>query len=218
MAAKNTRNNGEKEGRFGVTLSGRGLAAVIVLFVICLVWTFVLGVLVGRGYKPEEAVPKLAELMPEAHQNATAPAPGDSGVLKPEELEFFDELQKKTEATAEKTVQSKAPSSPEPPPAETAKQESPQQPAPKAESGDSGVFMYLYQTAAFRKPDQARNFRAKIEALGYSAAIETVTYGGNTWHRVLVNFKGTPEDTRKLKQDLGKIGVEKPLLRGKKPL
>jgi cell division septation protein DedD len=212
MAAK--KNGKNKRESFGVTLSGRGLAAVIVLFVVGLVWTFVLGVLVGRGYKPEETVPRLAELMPEPAKNATETAGGKGpGVLRPEELEFFDELQKKPEVTAEKTK----PEAPEPP--EKAETEPPEQTGePRTDARDDEVYMYLYQTAAFRKADQARDFRARIESLGYSAGIETVTYGGNTWHRVLVNFKGAPEDTRSLKKALKGLGVEKPLLRGKKPL
>jgi cell division protein FtsN len=219
MAARNSKKNGAGAERFGVTLSGRGLAAVIVLFVIGLVWTFVLGVLVGRGYKPEEAVPKLAEFMPAAENATSEPARGEGGVLKPEELEFFDELQKKPEVTAEaepaRPAETKRPEPEKPGPDKDAG--SPEAEEPRAEPAD-GPFRYLYQTAAFSKPEQAGNFRAKIEALGYSAGIETVTYGGKTWHRVLVNLKGSPEDAEALKKDLRGLGVEKPLLRGKKPL
>jgi cell division protein FtsN len=78
--------------------------------------------------------------------------------------------------------------------------------------------MYIYQAAAFRSMKQAEQFQAKIKALGYSAGIESASYGGDTWHRVLVHFKGSPQDTRKLKESLQELGVEKPLLRGKKSL
>lgn len=217
MAARNSKKNGSESERFGMTLSGRGLAAVIVLFVIGLVWTFVLGVLVGRGYNPEEAVPRLAEFMPAAENATTKPAPADGGVLKPEELEFFDELQKKPEVTVEEETPRPASPKPEPAKPEKEKAEAGTEPEERAESAD-GPFRYLYQTAAFGKAEQAGNFRAKIEALGYSAGIETVAYGGKTWHRVLVNLTGTPEDVEALKKDLRGLGVEKPLLRGKKPL
>ena len=54
---------------FTFQLSGAGLASVVVVGALCLVWVFILGVLVGRGYKPEAAVPELAQMMP------SAPAP-----------------------------------------------------------------------------------------------------------------------------------------------
>jgi len=214
MAVKNTPKNGTPTGRFSLTLSGRGMAAVVVLFIICLGWTFVLGVLVGRGYKPEEAVPKLAELMPEAQQNASAPAAeADPEVLKPEELEFFEELQKKPgQVSGEVSPPEQEANAPEPAPKPAL------QAQPAAKQEQSGNFMYIYQAAAYRSVKQAEEFRAKIQAKGYSAGVESATYGGNTWHRVLVHFKGSPEETRVLKETLRGLGVEKPLLRGKKPL
>lgn len=225
MAAKNTPKNGAPPGRFSVTLSGRGLAAVIVLFVICLVWTFVLGVLVGRGYKPEEAVPKLAELMPEASENASrAEADKAPEVLKPEELEFFEELQKKPEDAAQQQATAPAAKPVESPKpvagtkTATGDQSETSDPSAAEAGSQDGSFMYIYQAAAFRSLKQAQQFQAKIQALGYSAGVESATYGGNTWHRVLVHFKGTPQETRILKESLQSLGVEKPLLRGKKPL
>lgn len=218
MAAGNSNNNGEK-GRFSVTLSGKGLTAVIALFIIGLAWTFVLGVLLGRGYNPEEAVPELARLMPEASENASKTT-GDEGpgVLKPEELEFFDELQKKPEEVVEA-----AETAPEAAPKKAVKS-APAESPPAGKPGmaeraeDESLYMYIFQAAAFKNREQAKNFRARIEALGYSAGVETATYGGDTWHRVLVHFKGTPDDAGSLKEALRGLGVEKPLLRGKKPL
>ena len=97
MAQETNKNRERKdEGeprRFTFSLSTAGLVSLSVVAVAALAWVFILGVLVGRGYKPEQAVPQLAEIMP--RPDAEAPAPkGDDRVLRPEELEFFDAVKK----------------------------------------------------------------------------------------------------------------------------
>ncbi|MCM0755389.1 SPOR domain-containing protein [Desulfovibrio aminophilus] len=62
---------------------GGGLAVALTVF-------FVLGILIGRGYRPEAEVPELARIMPvPVPANATAPEPQ---VLKPEELHYMEQL------------------------------------------------------------------------------------------------------------------------------
>ncbi|GAB6036297.1 SPOR domain-containing protein [Fundidesulfovibrio butyratiphilus] len=80
---------------FTFQLSGAGLASVVVVAALCLVWVFILGVLVGRGYKPETAVPELAQMMPSAPAPATPEQKEPPTVLKPEELQFMESLQGK---------------------------------------------------------------------------------------------------------------------------
>lgn len=79
------KGSGQKRYRFEVSLTGAvGLGTVLVLGV---VWVFIFGVLVGRGYQPEDQLPELAKIMPEAHQESA-----QSGVIKPEDLRFHDAL------------------------------------------------------------------------------------------------------------------------------
>lgn len=62
---------------------GAGLTVALTVF-------FVLGVLIGRGYRPEAEVPELARIMPSPQPaNATAQQPQ---VLKPEELQYLEHL------------------------------------------------------------------------------------------------------------------------------
>ncbi len=73
---------------------GGGLAAALTVF-------FVLGILIGRGYRPEAEVPELARIMP------TPPAPGsvvqeEPRVLKPEELHYMEQLTQGSTAKAPK--------------------------------------------------------------------------------------------------------------------
>ncbi|MFZ5425976.1 MAG: SPOR domain-containing protein [Thermodesulfobacteriota bacterium] len=79
--------------KFTFEFSGPGLVSVVVVAVLGIVWVFILGVLVGRGYKPEEAVPQVAQIMPAPAPSAQAESKEPPTVLKPEQLEFQDTLQ-----------------------------------------------------------------------------------------------------------------------------
>jgi hypothetical protein len=79
--------------KFTFEFTGPGLVSVVVVAVLGIVWVFILGVLVGRGYKPENAVPQVAQIMPSAPAPAQPESTETPTVLKPEELHFQDTLQ-----------------------------------------------------------------------------------------------------------------------------
>ncbi len=222
--------------RFTFSFSTPGVVSLAVVAVAALAWAFVLGVLVGRGYKPEQAVPELARIMPDAERNATAPAPEKPeapGVLKAEELHFYDNLNKKPGEEAATEAEAPAPK-PKPAPkaepakaAEAAPQAPPAQaepaPAPKAEpaqaQAESGArFAYVYQVGSLRDPEDAGRYAAKLRKLGLTTSIEAAEVGGATWHRVMVHFQGTPQETDALKDILATLGITKPIMKSKKPL
>ncbi len=101
----NVSKSPEGPRKFTFEFTGPGLISIVVVTILGIVWVFILGVLMGRGYKPETAVPQLGQIMP----SASAPAQPEGGeqptALKPEELHFMDSLQGKK--------------SPEPAPAES---------------------------------------------------------------------------------------------------
>ncbi|HBE94152.1 MAG TPA: SPOR domain-containing protein [Desulfovibrio sp.] len=103
---------------------GGGLTAALTVF-------FVLGILIGRGYRPEAEVPELARIMP------APPAPGsvvqeEPKVLKPEELHYMEQLTQGSTAKAPKAEKPKAEEKPKP---EAAKPEPKPEPA-KAKADD----------------------------------------------------------------------------------
>ncbi|MDY7000703.1 MAG: SPOR domain-containing protein [Thermodesulfobacteriota bacterium] len=200
----------DQEGprRYTLRFSLPGLISLCLLLVTALSWMFVMGVLVGRGYKPENAVPQIVKVLPKAHKpNATA-------VLKPEELEFYDELKKKPKAAPKQKAEvQEPPAQAHKPPKELSFAGVPPKKAPK-----EAVYNYTYQAAAFRDLDAAKKFQARLAKLGLSSGLERAVSQGKTWHRVLVYFKGTPTDTRELKEKLKTLGVKKALLKEKKPL
>lgn len=250
--ARNGRDNGGGPRRYTISLSLPGMVVTVAVLLFGLAWTFVLGVLVGRGYSPEAAVPEIAALMSSA--NATRE---EAKTLKPEDLQFLDDLTKKPApppasltapapakpkpadkptAKPADAAQAKAPAtSPAPAqtPAPAAAQAPAQAPAPaaapaqaKAPAPDSApldaessgqVYRYVYQVAAYAEQVAAQEFRTKLAGMGVSSSLEkTEDAKGRTWHRVLVHFTGTPEDTRGLKDKLSGLGVTRVILRDKK--
>lgn len=209
---KNKKSPRDQEGprRYTLRFSLAGLVSLCLLLVAGLSWMFVMGVLVGRGYKPENAVPTVVKVLPKAS------APNATAVLKAEELEFYDELKKKPKAQSPE--QKTAVQEPVPPVSKPPKELSFAGVPPKKPPLDETVYNYTYQAAAFRDLGAAHEFQARLSKLGLANNIETAISQGKTWHRVLVYFKGTPTDTRELKEKLKTLGVDKALLKEKKPL
>ncbi|MBU1002811.1 MAG: SPOR domain-containing protein [Proteobacteria bacterium] len=212
--------------RFSFSLSTAGVASLIVVSAAALAWVFILGVLVGRGYHPEQAVPQLAQIMPRAEQQTAEP----EGVLKAEDLDFYETLQKKPGAAP---GQSSPKAKPEPDapvakasPAAAVQQppvESPAEPTvidrqPQAQQLETQQFRYVYQVSSLKDPDMALIFGGKLNKMGLKTSIEQAQASGATWYRVLVHYTGTPEGTDELKAALATVGVKKPIMKSKQPL
>jgi len=91
----NVSKSPEGPRKFTFEFTGPGLISVAVVAILGIVWVFILGVLVGRGYKPENAVPQVAQIMPTAPAQTQQENKEPPTVLKPEELQFQDTLQGK---------------------------------------------------------------------------------------------------------------------------
>ena len=280
-------SSGSKRFKYELTLGGLiGMGTVVVLG---LIWVFIFGVLVGRGYQPERTMPELARIMPTPNPSASQQQVADkkddkqqkSEVLKPEELLFFDKLKDSPDAGKDKKggapVATSAPATPASKHVATAPDKTPKSPAGKdvAESMSEGLgrletpqqkavreaakkaekqqqdtareakvakekeakgkeakqaklaaereekegrFSYVYQVASLADIQSATRYRDHVRSIGLNAEITQGEGGGKTWHRVVVHFKGKPEDTREMKAKLKSIGVDKPLLRSKLPL
>lgn len=91
-------SGGPRKFSFEISMSGVISVGIVVVLGMC--WVFILGILVGRGYKPETAVPQIAQMMPttEAAQPDGAASTTPPTVLKPEELQFMEGLHEGKEA------------------------------------------------------------------------------------------------------------------------
>jgi len=79
---------------YSFSLGFGGMAVLVTVLTLALCLFFVLGVLVGRGHRPETAVPVVAGIMPKEPLVTHGPAPE---VLKAEELGYSEQLGKKHE-------------------------------------------------------------------------------------------------------------------------
>jgi len=203
-----------------------GLAAMATAATLALSLFFVLGVLVGRGHRPESAIPQIERIMP---TEAPVKAGPSAEILKAEELQYSEQLAKKgPEAQPAKpidAVERKAPEKAKAPDkaadakkGEKAKPEAKASAKPEAKDEDATRYDYTYQAASFPDENQAKAFLKRVKGAGLKASIENGTANAKPWFRVVVFFRGTPAETRGLKEKLAHLGVAKPLMRGKTPL
>ncbi len=79
--------------KFDFSLSLPGMISIVGVGLLALTFFFVMGILIGRGYRPESDVQALKAYMPDAaeHGQATAQAEPPK-VLTPEELDYQERL------------------------------------------------------------------------------------------------------------------------------
>ncbi|QJB56377.1 SPOR domain-containing protein [Pseudodesulfovibrio sp. zrk46] len=207
---------------YDFSLSLPGMISAVGAGVLALTFFFIMGILIGRGYRPETDVPQLNEIMPSKQHGQVAEQPKPE-ILKPEELEYPERLKEKPETMMAETAPAPAPkpvAKPEPKPepkveAKPADAEKPETFTPEVNYGEP-VFDYVYQVASFKKADMADALSAKLVAAGLRTNISSGDVKGTTWHRVQVLHHGTPASTNDMKAVLAKFGIKKPLLKKKK--
>ena len=77
---------------------------------------------------------------------------------------------------------------------------------PQAAAGDDGP--YHLQVGSFRDRREADGMKARVALLGLRAAIETVTLGGDTWHRVRLGPYRGQERLREVRRRLRENRIE----------
>jgi cell division protein FtsN len=101
------------------------------------------------------------------------------------------------------------------------KKEPKAQPAAKPEGAQAGVMrevMYL-QAAAFPKPADADNLKARLALAGLEAQIQTYTSPDNSvWHRVRLGPFTNAEDLEKVRATLRENKIEPKVIKEKEPL
>lgn len=184
-------------------------------------WSFILGVIVGRGYQPEQMAKEMAQkVLPEDFPLLTEK---NEEVLKAEELEFFDKLKQGPSTAVASTAPTPAkPAPPKPQNATAAKPESKPTaaatPPPAPTENKDEVFVFNYQVAALASMDQAQTFLKRLEPGGFKTSVVTASHEGKTWYRVYVHHQGTVESAMTLKEKLKASGVNNVLLRARTPL
>ncbi|MDR3641751.1 MAG: SPOR domain-containing protein [Humidesulfovibrio sp.] len=224
---------------YSFNLTFGGMAVLMTSMTLALTLFFVLGVLVGRGHRPEAAVPAVANMMPKENLGGQAPPPE---VLKTEDLNYPEQLSEKSGKPApsrpidkvvakapDKAVDSKdekksekkdekQAAKPEKIAAKSPDKKDIKKDAKKDEKKpdpDTQRYDYAYQVATFPDAESAKAYLKRIKGMGLKGDIESGTTNGKDWHRVVVFFQGTPTDTRALKEKLGALGAQKLVMRSK---
>jgi cell division septation protein DedD len=225
-------NSSGRQYNFNLTFGG--MAVLLSALTLALTLFFILGVLVGRGHRPETAVPVVAGMMPK--EPMARPV---QDVLKAEDLNYSEQLgpkhdgpapartidkaehksgDKKPEKPAEKTEAKKDPKKDAKADAKKAEKLADKKAAEKKPDPDTQRYDYAYQAATFPDADSAKAFLKRAKGMGLKGDIETGTTNGKAWHRVVIFFQGTPTDTRSLKEKLSTLGAQKLVMRSKAPI
>lgn len=228
-----------KKDKLSFHLGLSGFLSLAVLVVIGMAWSFILGVIVGRGHQPEKVAMEMAQkVLPEDFPLLTEK---NEEVLKSEELEFFEKLKQGPSSVppAPAPVAKAAPPQPKPQVADASKPGETQAPkpeqtpieaalqsaavaagqAPQADKDDKDeVFVFNYQVAALASMEQAQTFLKKLDPGKFKTSVVTATHEGKTWYRVYVHHQGTVDSALALKEQLNGSGISGILLRSRTPL
>lgn len=188
-----------------LTLCGFALLAIV--------WAFILGVFVGRGYNPEDVVPDISRLMPQEEKHEEKPR-----ILRPEELEFYDQLRSDPSGESSPQEQPAAPTAQpsQEQPLETAAL--PPEPDLEPEPEDNAEsFIYTFQVGSFQSMERAGGLQQRLYREGFEASINRAFYENEPWYRVIIEVETTPSKIDNFKQRLGEQGIDQPLLRNKRP-
>jgi cell division septation protein DedD len=230
MITRKTSTTKKENKKFGFQLGLSGFLSLAALVIIGMAWSFILGVIVGRGHQPEKMAMEMAQkVLPEDFPLLTEK---NEEVLKGEELEFFDKLKqgpssvpmaqaapaKPVETPKPQNATAAKPATQTPPPAPAAQVTPAAAIAATAPGGKDEVFVFNYQVAALASMDQAQTFLKKLDPGTFKTSVVTATHEGKTWYRIYVHHQGTVESTMALKEQLKGSGIGSILLRSRTPL
>ncbi len=233
---------------FNIKLTFSALVTAGIVLFIGIAWSFVLGVMVGRGYNPEKKVPQLASLLPDERKAQTAP-PNISEqipkgeVMKPEDLGFMTSLKGKP---GEKGVSAPAPAKnvndPKMRPLSNsmaAVQGGAGTPASQASTQGTTPPPAIQPTASqpakqpavppqpkqnqFDYTWQVATFKDmdsvdKLRARLEGQGLRSRVEKSGKLIKVMVLYRGTEDSAKGVRQSFGEMGLGQPLQRGKKPV
>lgn len=230
---------------YTLRLTISSIITAIIVLVISLGWSFVLGVMVGRGYNPEKKISQLANLFPKDESDAPASMgrvgddqPVDT-VMRAEDLSYAASLKGKPGQGKLAPPPPKAGTEPKPKnmqnatavvtttvdaaslvsqPAMAQPPSAPRveaTPTPKAPAAQN--FDFTFQVATFKTTSSVDDLRAKLEGAGLRTRMET-TKGKTVLYKVLVLYRGTADAAQALRQQLVDMGLGQPIQRGKSPV
>ena len=189
------------------SLTWGGMLSFAFLGGLALIWVFILGVIVGRGYHPEQFLPSIARFFPGAsvadRQNRIA-VPEDE-VLQAKDLNFIEDLKKKVE----NQLHDSAPAAESDRAEDQGNSELPgvREPLPAPE------YHCVYQVAAFKQAAPAKQVVSQLQGGGLEASVHKIQKSGQSWFRVYVSITGKEQTIRNFEERLARLGLKNAFLR-----
>ncbi len=225
MIRQRPRAGSEEEGSvlkriFTLRLSLLSLIGLGSVSLVAVAWVFALGVIVGRGFAPEDKLPTLGRLVPEVGDAAEE---DNREIIKAEDLTFLHDLKSQPTLSTEDPAPDSAPAPRREAPA-AAVQPPAASPEPQVQTdapkpASSERYNYVFQVIAYKKPEQADSFRDKLEQAGLRTrlSIERDKQGKARFYRIQVLVHGTEQDAEAVKAVLLRHGIKDPFLASRKP-
>jgi len=210
--------------RFIIEMTAGKFALVCFLLLFGFSWMFTFGVMLGRGFNPEESVPALARVMPSPDTADVLPATldneddadkdaADNGIIKTEELNLLRSLRSRDEHQPAQRRTPPRPAAPEQASAAPAAPRKVPATAVRSVPPDSIRYRYLDQVASLQDAAAAHRFAEHLQESGISAGVERVNTSKGVWHRINVTLSGTTEEAQALRRRLATLGIRQPLLK-----
>ena len=210
---------------FTIQLSLVSLLGICLVTLIGVGWVFAFGVIIGRGFEPDDKMPVLGRLVAPPAETA----PGQDGIMKAEDLTFFSDLKTRPTLSTEQPTPSSRPQE-----ARSADQQNPDKPnsqAPRAPASGAAAsgqpdaakaarYDFVLQVVAYKQSAQAEAFRVKLENAGLRTRlqVEKDKQGIPRVYRVQVLFKGTDAETGQVREILGRYGIKEYLVIARKSI
>ncbi len=206
-----------KKKRFSFSVSFPGLCISVIIAVLTLSWSFIFGVIIGRGYNPEQKLSTLTQLLPES--TITQNDPKIQQVLKPEDLNFMTALKQDYKPTLDKhnqqdnKIASTSISLENQPEKNKDIEQTNKEKSEKIQTliaqdkkekttiqKNTMIYDFIFQVASFKKEEQANSLREKLEEKGIRTQL-TVKNIKNIpcWYHVRVLLRGLETDADSIK-------------------
>ena len=156
---------------------------------------------------------------PAAPGIAGSEANRQTGVIPPGDLAFRDNLRTPASPTrqpgsmAGATAQANQRPTAPPPTQAVLGQATPGQ----SVLGDSQIYHYVYQVAAYRSEAPCIAFVDRLNKAGFRARMERSESSGAIWYRAMIDFTGRPDDIDALREAMKTYGIDRLLMRSKIP-
>ena len=194
-ARQEVRDDDGGEGRslfsWSVDITPSALVTMTVLSVVLLGFSFLSGVIVGRGTMP---LPQALELEPLLAQEESVKeqTEAEKAILSAEELRFMTSLKSSDSAGVLSEAETAAP---EPARKAETKKAEPKKPAEPQKD-------YVLRVASFRDAPQAKALVDRLGKEGLKAATHQNRNKNGTWHYVQVSLRGSKADLEKARATL----------------